>query len=307
MPQQPNTKIEFKVTVEISPRIFCFYSLLNAGGYDPEFDVVHPVRKYVRDFLAKTLPGPIRDDIHAFIALRGIDKEIWHPLRIWTLCHSQPPHFNELSGQWRASLEKDNAIKFEQLMNLLWGRYEISRVWKEVKGNYEAVSNQVLGDARRAASSTLNYLRINKDQLLFNEFVVIPNFLEELTRGLGPRIDKTAYAILGPSKTPNDSFKITIIEHEFLHSIINPLTAEIFQDIGGRNLSAIRENLIHGLVLRINFSDLDYVRRKMQILETNGFKTEKVLRLLVAFENSGEDIEFFLTNNAQKLKEACLS
>ena len=299
-------KTRINVTVEISPRIFCFYALLNIGGYDPESDIVHPVRKCIRDFLIKTIPESVHGKINTFMTSKEVRQEYWYPLRTWVLCHGQPPRFSALSKQWEKTLQNDNAIEFQGLLNLLWNRYEVSSQWEKLKFYYDTTKDRVFDNAHYALNEALSYLRIDKEQSSLNEFVVVPNFLDEPNRGLGPRIDRTAYAILGPSVMPEDSFPVSRIEHEFLHSIINPITAEIFKDVHGRSLSKIREGLINGIVLRVNSNNKDYVKRKRKALREKGFKIEKILHLLISFEESRMDIKSFLSDNTQKIKEACL-
>jgi len=296
-----------RVCIELSQRIFCFYALLNAGGYDPELPRVHPVRKKVRAFIEKNFPGSFCSRVKNLLKKRGVAKEYWFPYRTWVLCHGQPPAFSELSPYWKNVLGESDARELEETMRIGWKEVGIARVWKDVEGTYRAVEGLCYRHARQAVNISNTYLRMSKGQAAFHTFTIIPNFLEEYHRGIGPMIGKTAYAILGPSSSLTDRYPIQRIQHELLHPIVNPLVKNVFVAMTMRELSVIRETIIQGIVLRSHVSDLHYVQKKCKLLHEQGIEgIDAILSMLEWYEQSRESFPHFLEKRGEQIKEACL-
>lgn len=97
--------------------------------------------------------------------------------------------------------------------------------------------------------------------------------------------------------------------HEFLHSIINQLTKNIFGDnTTKKELSTIREYLIHAIVLRSNKSDGKYYNKKIKSLRKKHFKNiEQIISILEKYEKQKENFINFLLNNKISIKMACLN
>lgn len=230
---------EIKIEIEISERVFCFYALLNASGYNPEKEV-HPIREKIRSLLkpfsSQTINNP------------ELQKEYWFPLRTWVLCHDQPPLFQERHNQWKKFLEEETTKKFKQEMILFWEE-QGSSLWNEVKDDYSKLSQDCLQTSQQAVDNALEYLKIDPG---IDKFIVIPNFLEEKYRGIGPRIDRTAYALMGyPLSLPR-------IQHEFLHSVINPLINENREEMVVAIARRLNKKEEHPLLLEYEKQDKDF-------------------------------------------------
>jgi len=293
-------KKPIQIKIEISKRIFCFYALLNVLGYNPEIFPVNPLRKGVRILLKNTLIKSKYSStvIKNLIKQPDISKEFWFPLRNWVLCHDQPPTFKELSPYWKNFLDTQTGKEFDQELKRFWKIGQLDYIWKIVKNDYLKIKKQCHYNAKIAVKSSLDYLCIKNKEIDFKKFIVIPNLLDEYNRGIGPKINDTTYAILGPSKG-NDMFPIQRIEHEFLHSLINPITKEVFNNkIPKSQLSLIRETLIHSMVLHINKSNRQYYQKKLKRLKKSRYKDiEKVIVFLEKYKNQQDNFKNFLVKN----------
>jgi len=290
-----------RVQIEISKRIFCFYALLNALGYDPESFPVNPVRQKVRDFLKHTLAESETEliGIKNLIKELNIGKEYYFPLRTWVLCHGEPPALKELTPYWKNFLDAKTGEQFCQELKYFYKIGKIETIWKTVKNNYQKIEKQCYATARGAVETSLDYLRFKNKEISFKKFIFIPNFLEEYNRGIGPKINDTAYAILGPSNA-GDVFPIQRIEHEFLHSLINPMTKELLSDqIPWSQLSYIRESLIRAIVLRLNKSNKNYYQKKLKRLKESEYKDiDKTIEFLERYEKQQEDFKGFFSKTS---------
>lgn len=291
--------------IELSERIFCFYTLLNSSGYHPERGEIHPVRTRVIAAIQKQFTDTITSNAKALLENPEKAKEYWHPYRTWVLCHGQPPQFAPLSEYWKKFLNNNEGEGLGALLKELWSNHGVSELWEREKSEYQRTEKQCRENAERAACISLEYLRTDANNVPFTTFVVIPNFLDEYSRALGPLIEKTAYALMGPSPDENDPFPEERIQHEFLHSIVNPLSAKMFSKSSPQERSKLREMLINGIVLQTHREDLDYVARKREHLLRKHMDMEMTLRALARYERSDKDFRGFLETNAEKIKEAC--
>lgn len=293
-------KKDIKIKVEISKRVFCFYALLNVLGYDPEILPVNPLRRKVRIFLKRALTKSKNDliNIKKLTKQPNIRKEFWFPLRNWILCHDQPPLFKELSPYWKNFLTAQAGEEFDRELKRFWKTDKLVSLWKIVKNDYLKIKKRCYFNARIAVKNSLNYLRLKNKEINFKKFIVIPNFLDEYNRGIGPKINDTAYAILGPSKN-DDAFPIQRIQHEFLHSLVNPITQKSLGNwVSKTKLSFIRESLIHAIVLRTNKSDQRYYQKRLNRLKKSKFKDiETTIGFLKNYETQQKDFKTFLAKN----------
>ena len=129
------------------------------------------------------------------------------------------------------------------------------------------------------------YLRM--PDLDIDGLIVIPNLLESYNSGIGPRVGKTAYAILGPSE---DGIYLPRIQHELLHSIINPLT----EDYELTKRSRLREYVIRAMVLRMNRESEYYESRRERLLEKGYERMDDFLNWLEKYEQSDKPFAEFL-------------
>ena len=85
-----------KIKIEISKRIFLFYVMLNAIGYNQKIRPIHLIRKKIRNFLKKLSKKNDFGHTQKILNYQNLNKEFWFPFRTWILCHKQPPNFKEI-------------------------------------------------------------------------------------------------------------------------------------------------------------------------------------------------------------------
>lgn len=271
-----------KITAVADKRIFCLYAALNAVGYDLENKPpMHPVRVAVREYLA----GLSLDltDLHDLFT--KYESNHYYSLRTWILCHGEPPEFPEINADWKLKVPEEIDI-LNSLLSDFWAKGKLEIIWERVLPEYQKAVIDLEKLGREAVDKIVSYLKT--DALGIEEFVIVPNFLESHSLGIGPTIGQTAFAILGPQST--DRFSLSRVMHEFLHSVINPLT-EHLPDTKQR--SKLREYWIRAIVMQATGLDANKHTKTKQMLIDNGYSDiDDYLNKLAEFEKGSVD---FLT------------
>lgn len=273
-----------KVKSTFDKRIFTFYATLNATGYNAEQrNQMHPIRLKVRQILfKKNLDVNLLEKL-----LSRYPEEFYWRFRIWILCHDNPPNFNELSDFWKEKYNPDSLKGFKELMIRFFEEGEIEAIYQDCHKDYHKLVKECQELGEVAAQKITDYLRIL--EFFVDEFIIIPNLLDSYYRSLGPVIDKISYCIIGPREAKSDY--LASIEHEMLHSVINPLT----ESFNAESRSKIREYLIHAICLRLNWDNKDFRDKKIQSLKGDGFqKIDFLIEKLKEFEKSKVSFSKFL-------------
>jgi len=274
--------MKIKIKAVADKRIFCLYLALNATVYNKEnAKTMHSVRLKMRDYLNnKDLS---LKDLEQLFAKHP--EEFYYRFRDWILSHSNPPEFKEINNFWKRNNPKD-LDGLEELLRNFWNQAEIEKLWEESIPKYESAIKESQKNGEIAVEQVMNYLNI--DDWNIEELIIIPNLLDSYNIGLGPTINKTTYAILGPSQ---NGFSAPRIEHELLHSIINPLT----EDFNRQNRSKLREYIIRAMVLRLNKDNQKYYNSSKQQLINKGYiYINDFLDNLETFENSKQPFDKYI-------------
>jgi hypothetical protein len=217
-----NNKVE--VEIRADERVFTLFCALNATGYDEKrFLRMHPVRRRVRE------------------DLRQVDKTVLEEVREFFVSHkchqcgyvsyvlslSEPPDFEETSAtemlfqKWKAvSPEYLMTQGFAPVLSGFYKRANISSLWLKYKPYYEAEVKGYRPLLSKAVDEVGKYLRL-EEPLKVRRVVFILNLLDKYLIGYGPTIGDTNYVVSGP--WPFRTIPVQTIQHEYLHSIINPL------------------------------------------------------------------------------------
>lgn len=152
-----------KIRIEISKRIFLFYLILNAIGYNPKIYPVHPLRKKTRDFLKNISRKKAGfEKIRKILNDENLKKEFWFPFRTWILCHSQPPNFKEENSIWKKNLKNEISEEFKNECLNLWNKGGIKSFWKQISKEYYKIRNICLIESKSAVKHSMSYLRLSK-------------------------------------------------------------------------------------------------------------------------------------------------
>ncbi len=204
-----------RVTLYADERLFTLMAALNAAGYNDENNEkgMSPVRQRVRSQLAaRNIPSLLRLRLY-FRA---------HPSQYvaWVLQRGEPPLFGRAVTQW--SIDGVPAFAFWGLDSALADFYreaDIASLWREVEPDYAREIARERPIVNPAVDAAFDYVRVKKEDTA--PIIVLPNLMDAYWRGYGPKVGDTSYIVLGPSDTPNPS----LIQHEALHPIVNPLVA----------------------------------------------------------------------------------
>jgi hypothetical protein len=255
--------------------IFFLYAALNACGYDQENRLaMHPVRVKTREWVSAHNPdiGELRAMVEA----------------------QQPKHWYLLIHELLGDSATERVTGFGEALDKFVQTTELEKLWQEVLPEYEVVVTQVQADGVTAAAEVERYLRMV--ELGVDELIIIPNLLDKYYSGIGPKIGRTAYAILGPSE---DGINPPRIQHELLHSIINPLT----EDENPEKRSRLREYLIRAMILRLNVEDAKYYTSRRAKHLVQGYKfLDAFLSWLDRFERSERPFDMYLKETKTELE-----
>ncbi|MBU1092721.1 DUF4932 domain-containing protein [Patescibacteria group bacterium] len=264
-------------------RMLCLYAALNATGYNFEnHPPMHSIRMLVREYLEQ-------QNLELKELKRLFDKysnNHYYCFRFWALHHGEPPTFPEISSAWQDVLPKD-IKEVGKLLGNFWAEAKLENIWEQVLPTYQQAVVQLKAIGQEAVNKVVNYFRTNK--LDIKEFVVIPNFLDSHYIGLGPQIGDTAVAILGPDF---DNFTLTKVMHEFLHSIINPLTESVPD---AQKRSKLREYWIRAIVIRASdLSEEKYIQKRQIVIDRGYTNIDYFLGKLAEFEKGEKDfLQYF--------------
>lgn len=275
-------KIEVKAVAD--KRIFCLYAALNAVGYNDEnAKAMHPVRLQVREWVAQRQP-----DISQLKELLNAYPQNWYyKFRRWILNHGEPPAFEVLRD--RAGQEDFSGLAdFGELLGKFWKVADLETAWQKVLPEYQLAVDEAHKNGVKAAEQVTNYLKMA--DLGIDRGVIIPNLIDSYNRGIGPKVGRVAFVILGPSDV---GMSIPRIQHEMLHSIINPLTGSYSPKLRSR----LREYLIRAAVLRMNSVNNEYYtsRREKHIRQGYG-QIDQWLDWLKRFELGDQPFDQYLQN-----------
>ncbi len=266
--------MEIKVKAVADKRIFCLYAALNATVYDKEnAEAMHSLRLKVRDYLNSRdlLLGELKQLFAKY------PEEFYYRFRHWILSHGNPPEFKEINNFWKCNSLRD-LDRFKELLRDFWNQSQIEKLWQEFSIEYKSAIKEAQKNGEIAVKQVTDYLNI--ENLNIEKLIIIPNLLDSYNIGLGPTVNKTAYAILGPSQ---NGFSVPRIEHELLHSIINPLT----EDFNKQKRSKLREYIIRAIVLRLNKDNQRYYKEsKQKLIDKEYIYIDDFLNNLEIFEKS---------------------
>jgi len=267
--------MKIQVKAVANENIFFLYAALNACGYDREnAKEMHSVRMKVREGMAQK--HPVVDKLMEILENNAGNN-------YYLLLH-------EILGDSAT----ERVGNFREVLGGFVEEVGLKELWHQVLPEYEAVTVRTQQNGEIAAKAVEQYLQM--PELGVNELIIIPNFLDSYDAGIGPKVDRTAYAILGPSES---GMSVSRIQHELLHSIINPLT----EDYDLMKRSRLREYIIRAMVLRLNKDNSEYytTRRKSHLAQGYG-RLDDFLVWLEDFEKSGQPFNAYLRETRIELE-----
>jgi hypothetical protein len=152
----------------------------------------------------------------------------------------------------------------------------IAELWGHQSAAYEAEAARYQDLLGPSLQGVLDYLRMSAPAS--GRVLMLPNLLDAYWRGYGHAVGETRYTLSGPAETPN----ISLVQHEFMHPIINPLV--------DANLAAVDPELAQQLFAQLEGE----VGRGYQSWE--GILHESVIRAVEVRLAEAADREAILNN-----------
>lgn len=224
------------VSLQADERLFTLMAALNAAGYDDEANELgmHPVRQAVRTELAgKTLVSLGQWRWRLALCRLIHESKCAH----WLLQRGGPPDFARQVEGWWVDAPAFLFLGMDGALRAFYAEAEIARLWQTHRPAYEAEIARYQDVLEPSLQATRDYLRVSAPES--GRVVMLPNLLNAYWRGYGPAIGDTSYIISGPAQQPN----ISLVQHEFMHPVINPLV--------DANLNAIDPELARRLFDRL--------------------------------------------------------
>lgn len=195
------------VSVRTDERLFTVLCAAQAGGATR--------RERIKD-LDKLDPS-VTEEVRNYIRSRGFSEGDFCE---YSLLLSAPPEFTKKY----ATIDPIPPVRipigdFHKVLGRFYREADIHSLWLDYLPKYERQAERYRGKASGYIAEVLDFLR---EPLPENEgsIVLIPNLLQKKGSGYGVLLDGVSYMIVGPSTSKET------IQHEFLHTIVNPLTRE---------------------------------------------------------------------------------
>lgn len=216
-----NKAKKIKISFSLDKRIFCLYCALVSCNIHEKFKKNLSKSNFYKELQShfQHLKLSSRKKLELFF-----NRNHYFQYLCWVLRHSDFPEF-KLRTRNKDSLQKPDSWfdGFDEVLRRFYKEAEIKKLWERSKPKYQKIIFLYQEETEKKILEVIRRVREKKIKLYFNEIVLIPNLLEAIGVGFAPMIPPRAYIIFGPStKKVNTS----LIIHEFLHHLINPLLEE---------------------------------------------------------------------------------
>lgn len=210
-------------------RVFAVMALLNAVGYDAEYEGVemHPARVAVRSELVRRLSGWADSVSRWRDTYESLDLPVWvyldYALSLSPGAPFRRVHAEEELGYRDAQLRLEEA-GFLDILNRFWEAAEVEDIWLSLRPRYLAELERY--DFAKMADQLATlwaYLRMPRQDKY--TLVNVPNLLDSHYQAIGAEYGRYYYQVESPG-----SHAYALNLHEYLHSIINPLVRERFDE-----------------------------------------------------------------------------
>ncbi len=206
-------------------RVFVTMAFLNATGFDnqPPGVAMHPVRQKVRKQTAETLaphPEKLRK-WRQYVKSKNLGDFTYQDFALslqadYPFQRIRPD--KELNYPFTAQLLAD----LPEVLRDFWITADLTNVWNEVKGDYQAeLKKYDLAAMQRQMNFLWEYLRTPRQDTL--TIVHVPNLLAAHHSAIGSDYETYYYCVEGPG-----SGDYSLQVHEYLHSIVNPMVKTNF-------------------------------------------------------------------------------
>ncbi len=212
-------------------RVFTVMAALNVAGFDYErsgMEMSH-VRREVRDQLGSLDPvllARLRNFFQDHLSEVPLSEQHIDYTSL-ALILTQPPDFDlnlpeqELpAGVWRVK-------GFEALLQEFFLKGQIATIWEGQRQYYKSELAGYLPVLRRAVKESLDYFRVPVRVMMDRHILLIPDLLNAHEIVNARNLERVYYIVVGPTRDPSNNFRQ--LQHEYLHSLVDPLIAQSAQ------------------------------------------------------------------------------
>ena len=216
--------------LDANPTLFAVLAAANAAGYDAEIDspTNSPVRKTVRDFIAKqnpqTLPALQRflRDARPKDPLAELSQYI-----SFALFSKGPPDFRPLRSDLGWPPDASRLAELPPLLAAFYQEAHLDELWRQVQPQYEDALGQYTAPVSRAVLEVNAYLRNPSSGYLGSRFQVYVELLGAPNQVQTRNYIDDSYVVV----TPAVELPIEDIRHAYLHYLADPLGIKFSGDL----------------------------------------------------------------------------
>ncbi|HEY7336594.1 MAG TPA: hypothetical protein VH639_17000 [Bryobacteraceae bacterium] len=213
-----------------NPTLFAVLAAANAAGYDAEIDspTNSPVRKLVRDYIAKQKP-PTLPALQRYLRdARPKDPVVELSQYIsFALFSKGPPDFKPLRADLGWPPDANRLFELPPLLAAFYQEADIADLWRQVQPEYDKAIAQYTAPVSRAVLEVNAYLRNPSSGYLGSHFNVFVDLLGAPNQVQTRNYIDDSYVVV----TPAAELPIGDIRHAYLHYLVDPLGIKFSADL----------------------------------------------------------------------------
>jgi tetratricopeptide (TPR) repeat protein len=209
-------------------RVFAAMAAINAAGFDLDAEnaAVNASRRLVRERLTRLPPG-LRTRLQQFYRERDSERDPFAQQSkyiSYALFLGGPPEFPLPIRPQDLPPEVAPVAGFETLLQELWTKGGLDRLWAEIRPSYVAEAESYRPLLRDMIVESLRYLRIDARVSLDRRVIFIPDLLNAFGIVNARNVGDDYFVVVGPTR--RDGKLTASVRHEYLHYLLDPLVAK---------------------------------------------------------------------------------
>jgi len=216
--------------LDANPALFAVLAAANAAGYDAEIDspTNSPVRKFVRDYLAK-------QNLQTLAPLQRFLRDARPPDPVaelsqyisFALFSTGPPSFKPLRADLGLPPDASRLAELPPLLAAFYQEARLDELWRKVQPMYEDALGQYTAPVSRAVLEVNAYLRNPSSGYLGSRFQVYVELLGAPNQVQTRNYIDDSFVVV----TPAAELPIQDIRHAYLHYLADPLAIKFSADL----------------------------------------------------------------------------
>lgn len=217
-----------KVTLDTSETLFTILASMNACGYDQELGISDPMRRQIREEIAKA----VHDSDEALAASNPMcqfyREHVWpDPGRILSqyvslsLYLGGPPNFLPKVNEAELPPDANVVVGFAKLASVFYEKAGLHGIWQRHREGYARLTDQYHEPLSKMLFDTEIYLKLPSAGYLGRGFTVYMEPLAAPGQVNARNYGSEYYVVLSPG---GSALKVDQIRHTYLHYLLDPLS-----------------------------------------------------------------------------------